>query len=450
MSYKLVVCAALLSVVALAAPRGASFEEEALIQDSTEDSVSSLLSPRVENLKKQFNALQMQIQAGTKITPGVKKGIDKLIGMVEKEIEPTIKEAHNADQALVNELMDAIDEHNKWTTSTTARLLEQAAHHRKKIAEHNDQGEKWRLQGITYKNSIPVYEATYFNRSTVCCRRREVEVLAMEYTPAYYDCDFTKPDAAGCVQRADAAVQKYTEEPFRHGLARYIHWKTGCDNEKAQQKKDKKIMDDHDAKCDELQADTIERKEWLDADRIRFDKEWKHVTTYYVPQYKRLRRKYTSNEVKVWEREATRKKEWAATQEIKCMLQGYRAGGKFDKEHMKMCKKAITTYHLIIDYPKWVCRLNYKPVLPPFPAITDTTPWSQECQRFAKPDNSPIEKCSPPAPHPTPECENHINQHDFSGEMSQAEALAVHMREHNDHQIGNAIKLQKKHHHAEL
>ena len=36
MSYKLVVCAALLSVVALAAPRGASFEEEALIQDSTE------------------------------------------------------------------------------------------------------------------------------------------------------------------------------------------------------------------------------------------------------------------------------------------------------------------------------------------------------------------------------------------------------------------------------
>merc|ERR1711981_1206770 len=129
MSYKLVVFAAILSVVAFAAPRGAEFGDDILLND--EPSTHRTMSPQVENLKKQFSALQLQMQSGEEITPAVKTLIGKMVDMVSNEIEPMNTKAHESDQKL-------------------------------------------RLQGIAYKASIPVYEATYFNRSTVCCRRDEV------------------------------------------------------------------------------------------------------------------------------------------------------------------------------------------------------------------------------------------------------------------------------------
>merc|ERR1711981_761832 len=338
-----------------------------------------------ENLKKQFSALQLQMQSGEEITPAVKTLIGKMVDMVSNEIEPMITKAHESDQKMMDDLMDAIDAHNKFTTRETEYLLRRAKTHRDMIGEHNAEGEKWRLQGIAYKASIPVYEATYFNRSTVCCRRDEVAVLAMEYTPAFADCDFTKPGADQCVARADAAVKKYTEEPFRAGFARYNHWHAGCNNEKAQEIADKKSMDDHDDKCDTLQADVHARKNWLDNDREEIDQRWQKVTTS----------------------------------------------------------------HLIINYPKWVCRLNYKPVMPPYPKITDTSPWHEDCQAQEKPDNSPYENCKPASEHTAPECSNHINQNTPSGEMSMAQALALHMKTSgNDRQIGQATAKRIKHHHT--
>jgi len=447
MSYKLVVFAAILSVVAFAAPRGAEFGDDILLND--EPSTHRTMSPQVENLKKQFSALQLQMQSGEEITPAVKTLIGKMVDMVSNEIEPMITKAHESDQKLMDELMDAIDAHNKFTTRETEYLLKRAKTHRDMIGEHNAEAEKWRLQGIAYKASIPVYEATYFNRSTVCCRRDEVAVLAMEYTPAFADCDFTKPGADQCVARADAAVKKYTEEPFRAGFARYNHWHAGCNNEKAQEIADKKSMDDHDDKCDDLQADVHARKNWLDTDREEIDQRWHKVTTEYVPLYKAKRRKYTKNEVLVWDREATRKEEWKATQEIKCMLLGYQEGGSFNSKGMDECKSKVTTYHLIINYPKWVCRLNYNPVMPPYPKITDTSPWHEDCQAQEKPDNSPYENCKPASEHTAPECSNHINQNTPSGEMSMAQALALHMKTSgNDRQIGQATAKRIKHHHT--
>jgi hypothetical protein len=247
----------------------------------------------------------------------------------------------------------------------------------------------------------------------------------------------------------DAAVKKYTEEPFRAGFARYNHWHAGCNNEKAQEIADKKSMDDHDDKCDDLQADVHARKNWLDNDREEIDQRWHKVTTEYVPLYKAKRREYTKNEVLVWDREATRKEEWKATQEIKCMLLGYQEGGSFNSKGMDECKSKVTTYHLIINYPKWVCRLNYNPVMPPYPKITDTSPWHEDCQAQEKPDNSPYENCKPASEHTAPECSNHINQNTPSGEMSMAQALALHMKTSgNDRQIGQATAKRIKHHHT--
>merc|ERR1719506_2327255 len=230
------------------------------------------------------------MQSGEEITPAVKTLIGKMVDMVSNEIEPMITKAHESDQKLMDELMDAIDSHNKFTTRETEYLLKRAKTHRDMIGEHNAEAEKWRLQGIVYKASIPVYEATYFNRSTVCCRREQVAVVAMEHTPAYYECDFTDDASAeGCVSRADAAVQKYTEEPFRAGQARYTHWHNGCNNEKNQEESDFNTMVKNDQKCDSLQANATARKVYIDTEHHRFMREWHRTTTSYAPIYKALR-----------------------------------------------------------------------------------------------------------------------------------------------------------------
>merc|ERR1712216_821753 len=231
-------------------------EGEALVQSD----VARGATPQVSFLKKQFNELQVQLKAGDKITPAVQETIQKMIDMVTNDIEPTITEAHDADQEELNALMGAVQAHNDFTEAYTAQLLEEAADLRQKMHEHNDFAEQWRLQGIVYKASIPVYEATFLNRSTVCCRREQVAVVAMEHTPAYYECDFTGPKAEACVADADASVQKYTEEPFRAGQARYTHWHTGCNNEKAQEEKE----------CDRLQANVTARKAYIDTEHHRF------------------------------------------------------------------------------------------------------------------------------------------------------------------------------------
>merc|ERR1712167_264765 len=209
-------------------------------------------TPQVSFLKKQFNELQVQLKAGDKITPAVQETIQKMIDMVSNDIEPTITEAHDADQEELNALMGAVQAHNDFTEAYTAQLLEEAADLRQKMHEHNDFAEQWRLQGIVYKASIPVYEATFLNRSTVCCRRE---------------------------QDAVASVQKYTEEPFRAGQARYTHWHTGCNNEKAQEEKDFANMVKQDKECDRLQANVTARKAYIDTEHHRFMREWHRTTT---------------------------------------------------------------------------------------------------------------------------------------------------------------------------
>jgi len=442
MSYKLVVLAALLSAVAFAAPREGT-EAEAFTASPT---AGVHMSPKVVELKKQFNALQVQLKSGDKITPGVAIGVGKLIAMITEDIEPTIFEAHVADQEEIDALMDAVQKHNDFTESYTAELLLEAADLRQKMNEHNVYARKWEAQTVEYNRVIPIYEASYYNRSVVCCRREQVAVVDLEFTAASHQCDFTADDAAGCADRADASVTKYTQEPFRAGQARYNHWHTGCNNEKAREARDLATYRAEDAECDRLQANVTARRAYIDSTHTRFMANWHRVTTSYFPIYKSLRHNYTKREVVMWEREETRKMEWNATQLIKCLLTGYQAGGSFDEEGRQGCESEITDYHLYLKYPKWVCVLDYKPVLPPWPELVDVTPWADECQNVANPDNSPFDNCDIPADELRPECSNHIDQNAPSGEMTPAKALSLHMSTHNDHQNDAGKNLAKDQH----
>eukprot|EP00657_Telonema_sp_P-1_P009175 TRINITY_DN334_c0_g1_i3.p1 TRINITY_DN334_c0_g1~~TRINITY_DN334_c0_g1_i3.p1 ORF type:complete len:434 (+),score=158.64 TRINITY_DN334_c0_g1_i3:209-1510(+) len=424
---RLVVLAAMLSVVAFAAPRGMDSEvDNTEISTVPEEHSSVHTNPKVAFLKEQFNQLQTQMKSGEEITPGLARTVAKMVEIISKEVEPAIIEQHESDQEQLNLLMDSIGSHNKRTTEYTNQLQKEAADLRTKIKEHNSMSMQWKKQGEVYNAHIPVYESKYLNRSKVCCHREQAAVKELVHTKPSYSCDFTKPDADSCIQRADVDIRSKTEQLFAKGQAYYDLWHSSCNKEKSDQALHSKKNNKLDIRCDELQAEVIGRKLYIDNERTRFMAEWTKTTTQYAPIYKKRRYAYTAEEVVQWNREATRKDEWNSVELIKCLLSGYAAGGKFTKKDIVKCNKDISTYHLNLVYPKWVCMLDYKPVLADFPSVTVTKTWSHLCQATPKLSNAPFETCKIPEDKIAPVCSNHIAQSNPSGEMTEAQQLALH------------------------
>jgi ABC-type oligopeptide transport system substrate-binding subunit len=76
-----------LSLAALVSAAPSYVETDALVPETTLLGVEDTIS----NLKDQFAELKAQASSGMEVTPGVKKTIDRMVTMVENEIEPAIK-----------------------------------------------------------------------------------------------------------------------------------------------------------------------------------------------------------------------------------------------------------------------------------------------------------------------------------------------------------------------
>merc|ERR1719247_2835994 len=61
-------------------------------------------------LKRQWAQVQESIKMG--VTPGVKATIDKMVVMVDEQIEPAIHDAHKADQLTLDDMMQDIADLN--------------------------------------------------------------------------------------------------------------------------------------------------------------------------------------------------------------------------------------------------------------------------------------------------------------------------------------------------
>merc|ERR1711934_1266501 len=86
MMMKLIVLAAALTAVAFAAPRSTdsfAHEETTLVQ-------TQAYQASINGLKKQFSELQVSLkdQSYMQVTPGVKSTIDKMVKLIESDIEP--------------------------------------------------------------------------------------------------------------------------------------------------------------------------------------------------------------------------------------------------------------------------------------------------------------------------------------------------------------------------
>merc|ERR1712072_894137 len=187
---KLVLLAALLSAVALVAPRTVFVDDDNTIAEEALVQTAAKTSSAVSMLKQEFRALQVQLKSSSKITPGVAKVIDDMVKMVENEIEPAIKKAHSSDKDLIK------SEHSALVTFREAQIGER------------DQAAK------DFVAAIGHYHSTCKSKTDTCCDKQQAAVPGIEYTPAFAKCDYTAKDADGCTGRAEADAVAAVQSGF--------------------------------------------------------------------------------------------------------------------------------------------------------------------------------------------------------------------------------------------
>jgi hypothetical protein len=409
---KLVLLAALLSAVALAAPRTVFVDDDNTIAEEALVQTAAKTSSAVSMLKQEFRALQVQLKSSSKITPGVAKVIDDMVKMVENEIEPAIKKAHSSDKDLIKSEHSALVTFREAQIGVRDQLLQTGEDIEKDSLAHNTVAAEWDQAAKDFVAAIGHYHSTCKSKTDTCCDKQQAAVPGIEYTPAFAKCDYTAKDADGCTGRAEADAVAAVQSGFEAGLARYNALNAGCDTEAGKLAAATTDVEAKNAHCDDKASDARERKKDLDARIEQFDKNWGEATGKYATEHKKLTDSYANAKTTVKKQEADRKDEWKSTQEIKCLLNNYKAGGSFDTAAMNTCKDSIKTEHLNMEYPADPEKVVWNK--PTFTPLTDTTPYGEECDKTWNTDcekadapgacsikkTPPVPKCVPGTPEP--------------------------------------------------
>merc|ERR1712132_6091 len=195
---KLVLLAALLSAVALAAPRTVFVDDDNTIAEEALVQTAAKTSSAVSMLKQEFRALQVQLKSSSKITPGVAKVIDDMVKMVENEIEPAIKKAHSSDKDLIKSEHSALVTFREAQIGVRDQLLQTGEDIEKDSLAHNTVAAEWDQAAKDFVAAIGHYHRTCKSKTDTCCDKQQA-----------------------------AAVQS----GFEAGLARYNALNAGCDTE---------------------------------------------------------------------------------------------------------------------------------------------------------------------------------------------------------------------------
>jgi hypothetical protein len=377
-------------------------ENDVLISELVEVGASAkALDSSVTRLKKQYTEIQAQMKAGAKVTPEVIKTIETMENMITDEIEPAIKDAKESDQKLIDAKHQAIRDLNSITSQTIESLQSRASDIRTDIAAHNEAAAKWKGDAAAYGASIVSYEKTVTEKTTTCCKQQNAAVPDVEYTPAYAECDYPKQDSKHCVAEAEAAIDHAVQHAFEAGEAEYKSLTAQCASLTTEVSAARKDLDGKNEVCDAAAADTRAKASEINKELPEFYKAWNTAKSSYAEEYGDKTKDYADTMKVVKANEVDRNNEWDSTQEIKCMLSNYVAGGSFDKG-LEGCKNSIDHSFLAINYPATPAPLAW--ILAPFATLTDTTPISDDCDKEESVDEDADKKCDITPANPLPAC----------------------------------------------
>jgi len=390
--------------VAFAAPRGMVHE----VEETTElvQTTSQVAASKVAVLKKDFAKLQSQLQAGAKVTPGVAATIQKLIDMVNNEIEPAIDEAHAADQKMLEADHQALLDLNDAYVAQRDALLANAADIRASQNAFNVDVGEWKKATEDYTLAAQVYVATYNKRNDVCCQKDNAGVLDVVYTPAYYACDFTNDDTAdNCISDADNSIASFTVDHFAAGKSKYDDLFTRCNKLKEDFQLATTDLSNKDEACDGKRDDATNLEDKISSDRSTFDPLWADSVSNYNDGWTKSLNKFDATVSRVHRDEADRHSEWKSTQEIECMLKAYQNSGTFNEAELEACNKDVSMNHLVNIYPTAPEKEHSN--LPPWVEMHSYAAFKDVCE----PANAPVLEafhCEVAAPKPFPSCSNHV------------------------------------------
>merc|ERR1711934_116174 len=150
-------------------------------------------------------------------------------------------------------------------------------------------------------------------------------------------------------------------------------------------------METKDGACDAHEEDCKARKKVIDVQRGKFEADWPAAVSTYNSGIDEAEGNFTASKTRVEHDEGDRKEEWKSTQEIKCMLLNYQAGGTFDQSAMETCQSKVVTDHLVINYVPIPDRVVWtKPV---FTELTDWSAYATDCHEEEKADEAADTNC---------------------------------------------------------
>jgi hypothetical protein len=356
-------------------------------------------------LKGQYSQIQSELQAKAymQVTPGVKEVIDKMVAMVEDQIEPAIKEAHRADQDILNAKMAAVAQINQQMIEDDKMLQSQADIVRGLINDQQAAAQAWDNAAALFVKTEKNYLSVYDEQTKTCCARDNAAVLDVQYVPAYAACDYKDQESSGrCAERAADAVADIVENPFEEGLALYRKLRREC-----KQLTEELAAADEDTahKFGECGSRKLEEKA---AAKLATEQEkivqqrWDDTVEWYNGNYTAAMLDYDTEHIRVEHDEADRVSEWGASGTIKCMLLNYKEGGGFDDAAQKKCEASVEIKGVVdIGYPARVHQLV--PELEPFEPHTDTAAYENTCDaRIPAPEFTCVVKEARPLPQCNP------------------------------------------------
>mmetsp|Transcript_5642 Transcript_5642/g.13420 ORF Transcript_5642/g.13420 Transcript_5642/m.13420 type:complete len:382 (-) Transcript_5642:70-1215(-) len=354
---------------------------------STESSVTVPL----QAIQKQLATIEVAVKKAGRVTPGVKKNVDRLRNMVETIIEPAILHAHEEDHTLIRVLETGLgnyrgrfEEKRNKTSGIQADLdaSQKLLGNLSEVTRYIDQARE------AYERAANATHTAAVAAESAQKRRR----VYYELVRAYVECDLHSQDASTCWANTKALVSAYAdafkEDEIEYKAATALYKRlestasaeehaslTSCSEANEQILEYNQTADVHNELCEN--ADTDMQKEFREL-KDQFDEK----KTNYITQC-----------TAISQRVVDRKNEWTSTQVVKCMLKHYCVTGQLEVAEISACKQGINNTFLELSCPG-----IWDPIPPPPVNCTNITGIPElECNStmpVPPPDPlPPIEEC---------------------------------------------------------
>jgi len=387
----------ILAVLALAAFAAPAHDEHELIEVDNIVPESDLMDASA--IQEQFLTIKSMISQGK--TKGVADVIQTLIKLVDTEITPSIKQAHDVDQKILRTMMENVQTANNGFSTSVAITQGNANALRKSIQEEHKRSLTWKASASVFTTADKNFAKVWKLQSAKCCDQKKAGVTDVEYVPEYASC--TYPDTkSGCFAKAQNAVMSKVTAPFTDGIAKYRKIRGECNvlttSLTAARAEDAKTY----ATCNVNKAAHDALAPLIVTEQARIERVWADLVKTYGAMHTKLILAYDARELKVQKNSDDRYKEYTSTQLIRCMLSSYAKVGVLNHGTEVSCEAEKVPHKgsmVSITYPKKVPRLT--PKLGSFEKMYDDSAFRNTCNKHFE---EPTFVCKVRKANPVSEC----------------------------------------------